>query len=333
MRPAAQTRHSPADVRSYEAGVSLDAAVRPLVAVLMAVRNGERYLSRQLDSLARQESVRIDLWISDDGSQDASVDVIRRAADSWQLGRVRLFEGPQRGFAENFRSLLVRAEVEADFYAFCDQDDVWDDDKLAHAVVWLKTQGPERPALYCSRTRIISVDGEAIGLSPLFSRAPSFRNALVQSIAGGNTMVMNRAAREILMEASRRTGFVSHDWWCYLMVSGTGGTVYYCPDPRIGYRQHDDNLVGQNNTWRARVSRFGFLLRGRFRDWNDANLAGLAVCADLLTDDARRVLAFFEDTRKKRFPGRLLSLWRSGVYRQTAIGELGLYVACAVGRL
>lgn len=303
------------------------------VAVLMAVRDGQSFLAQQLASLARQVSVRVDLWISDDGSRDASPDIVRRAADTWTLGRVHLLDGPRQGFAENFRSLMTRAEIEADCYAFCDQDDVWDEDKLAHAVDWLATQSPDRPALYCSRTRIISCDGKTIDYSPLFSRAPSFRNAVVQSIAGGNTMVMNRAARNLVMEASWRTGFVSHDWWCYLMVSGAGGTVHYCPDPRIGYRQHEDNLVGQNNTWRARMSRLHHLVRGRFQDWNDKNTAGLELCADLLTVDARRVLAHFSDSRRRKLPGRVISLWRSGAYRQTAIGELGLYVACVIGRL
>jgi len=316
-----------------EAGDAEASASRRFVAVLMAVRDGERYLAQQLSSLACQRSVRIDLWISDDGSSDASVKIIREVAQTWTPGRVQLVDGPRSGFAENFRSLIVRADIEADFYAFCDQDDVWSDDKLAHAVEWLETQPPGHPALYCSRTRIISAEGETVAHSPLFRRAPSFRNALVQSIAGGNTMVMNRAAHAIVMEASRRSGFVSHDWWCYLIVSGAGGTVHYCPDSRIGYRQHEDNLVGQNNTWGARMSRLGFLIRGRFKDWNDANLAGLAACADLLTDDARQVLASFSESRSRKFPGRLRSLWRSGVYRQTVIGQFGLYVACAIGRL
>lgn len=146
-------------------------------------------------------------------------------------------------------------------------------------------------------------------------------------------MVMNRAARKLLIEASRRTDFVSHDWWCYLIVSGAGGSVHYCPYPRIGYRQHDNNLVGQNNTWRARMTRLRHLVRGRFQEWNEKHITGLELCADLLTVDARHVLVHFCDSRRRKLPGRLISLWRSGAYRQTAIGELGLYVACVIGRL
>lgn len=333
MSPAATKRNGPAKVWSSKAGAATEAVLKPRVAVLMAVRNGERFLSQQLDSLARQKSVYVDLWISDDGSSDSSVDLIRRVAASWTLGRVELVDGPRRGFAENFRSLIVRPEIEADFCAFCDQDDIWDEDKLAHAIEWLKTQSVERPALYCSRTRIIAANGAIVGQSPRFPRPPGFRNAIVQSIAGGNTMVMNRAARDLVAEASRRTDFVSHDWWCYMIVSGAGGNVYYCAQPRVGYRQHGGNLVGENNTWRARMSRLGFLMQGRFKQWNDRNLSGLAACSDLLTDDARRTLELFMRSRKGRLSARLLSLWRSGAYRQTILGEWGLYLACIVGRL
>ncbi|MBE0705174.1 MAG: glycosyltransferase family 2 protein [Afipia sp.] len=316
-----------------EVRAATDTVFKPQVAVLMAVRNGERFLSQQLDSLAGQESVGVDLWISDDGSSDASIDLIRRCADSGTLGRVELVDGPRRGFAENFRSLIVRAEIKADFYAFCDQDDVWDEDKLAHAIEWLKTQPAGKPALYCSRTRIIAPSGKVIGQSPRFPRPPGFRNAIVQSIAGGNTMVMNRAARDLVAEASRRTDFVSHDWWCYMIVSGAGGNVHYCSQPRVGYRQHDGNLVGENNTWRARMSRLGFLMRGRFKEWNDRNISGLAACSDLLSDDARLTLDLFMRSREGRLSARLLSLWRSGVYRQTILGGWGLYLACIVRRL
>lgn len=303
------------------------------VAILMAVRNGARFLGAQLDSIARQSVPRIDLWISDDGSNDTTRDIIAETARHWDKGTLTLFDGPQRGFAENFRSLLVRDEIDADFYAFSDQDDSWDEDKLAHALVWLERQANDRPALYCSRTRIMTEDGVAAGLSPLFAQPPSFRNALVQSIAGANTMVMNRAARDLVATASRRSGFVSHDWWCYLLVAGAGGVVHYSAEPRIGYRQHGANLVGESDTWRARLSRMCFLFKGRFKEWNDLNLAGLRINADLLTEDARQTIATFERSRHGSLPTRLAALHRAGVYRQTRLGAIGLVVACAARRL
>jgi len=303
------------------------------VAILMAVCNGERFLDPQIETLARQQVGRLDLWISDDGSRDGTRAIVTRVRDEWKRGSVTLLDGPRAGFAENFRALLVNEDIDADYFAFCDQDDLWDDDKLASAVAWLATQPEDHPALYCSRTQLISADGAPVGISPLFSKPPSFRNALVQSIAGGNTMVMNRAARQRILAASRRTPFVSHDWWCYQIVSGVGGTVHYSPESRIGYRQHENNLVGENNSWRARIFRVKFLAEGLLQEWNDANLAALRSCEDMLTPQARSEMKQFALARQGGILRRLAALHRSGVYRQTAMGQVALYGACAIGKL
>jgi glycosyltransferase involved in cell wall biosynthesis len=315
-----------------EHGVAFDSE-RKRVAILLAVYNGEMFLERQLETLARQSISAIDLWISDDGSGDSTQEIVRRVAKTWVKGKVRLIEGPGLGFAENFRSLLANPEVQADYVAFCDQDDVWDDDKLADALTWLTTQPDDVPALFCSRTRIIAIDGKPAGFSPLFRKEPSFQNALVQSIAGGNTMVMNRAARTVLLDASRRAEFVSHDWWCYLIVTGVGGKVHYSPDTKIGYRQHPGNLVGENNSWRARITRFDNLMRGRFSRWNDQNLAGLVACADLLTPEARETVRLFINARSRALPARIFALLRSGVCRQTVLSSVLLYLACALKKI
>jgi glycosyltransferase involved in cell wall biosynthesis len=297
----------------------------------MAVFNGAAFLQAQLDTVAAQTLRHIDVWASNDGSTDGSDLVLLRAASGWAKGRFEIAEGPRAGFAENFRSLLSNASVDADYVAFCDQDDLWDADKLAVATEWLSTQAG--PALYCSRTRTIAVDGRDTGMSPLFAKPPSFRNAIVQSIAGANTMVMNRQAFDIVREASRRSSFVSHDWWCYLIVSGCGGTVHYDPAPRLGYRQHPGNLVGENNSWRARMSRLAHLMRGRFVGWNEHNLAGLRACEDLLSAETRETLGLFARVRTAPLRSRVLALWRSGLYRQTRLGQCGLYWACVFRKL
>ncbi len=302
------------------------------VAVLLGVFNGGAYLREQIDSLGRQTHPRIDIWASDDGSTDNSPTILRESAGAWRKGSFEVLRGPGSGFAENFRSLLIDPSIQADYFAFCDQDDIWNDDKLAAAIAWLATQA-DRPALYCSRTQLIDDEGRHIGLSPRFARKPSFRNALVQSIAGGNTMVMNRAARELVAQASRRTSFISHDWWCYLVVSGAGGAVHHSPHPRILYRQHCANLVGANNSVRARFARYAFMIEGGFAEWTTRNIAALSACRDQLTDDALAVIDHVESSRGKSLPGRLGLLYRSGVYRQTMGGTLGLYLASALGKL
>ncbi|WP_245441975.1 glycosyltransferase family 2 protein [Mesorhizobium hawassense] len=297
------------------------------MAVLLGTKDGAAFINQQLESLAAQSWPRVDLWVSDDGSTDGTASIIEAWRTRWAKGRVTLVDGPRQGFAANFRSMIIDPRVQADYYAFCDQDDVWERDRLESAIRWMGTQDPETPLLFCSRTATISETGQAAGHSPLFPRPPSFRNALVQSIAGGNTMLLNRKARDLLAKASARTEFVSHDWWAYLIVAAGGGTIRYEPRPLVRYRQHGANLVGANVSWRARFIRIGRLRKGQFATWTDSNLSGLVVNRDLLTSDAEHCLEMFIEARNSAVFKRFRLLRKSGVYRQTVLGTLGLYLA------
>jgi glycosyltransferase involved in cell wall biosynthesis len=301
------------------------------VAILLATRKGAAFLDDQLRSLAAQTHPSIDIWASDDGSTDGTVAILSDWHGRWNKGSFSISEGPRSGFAENFRTLISTEAADADFFAYCDQDDLWEAGKLATALAWMRTQDGSLPLLFCSRTLTISESGTVIGMSPLFSRPPSFRNALVQSLAGGNTMVLNRAARDLVAKASRRARFVSHDWWAYQLVTGAGGIVRYSPEPLVRYRQHAENLVGANNSWRARLARLRLLLGGQFAEWTEVNLAGLESNRDLLTPDAIAVMELFNRARKGNLPTSMASLLRSGVYRQTLKGTLALWAALAFG--
>jgi glycosyltransferase involved in cell wall biosynthesis len=138
------------------------------------------------------------MWVSDDGSTDATAATVEAWRSRWNKGSLTLVEGPGKGFAANFRSMIIDPRIDADYYAFCDQDDVWERDRLESAIRWMQGEDMEAPLLFCSRTATISEAGDPAGHSPLFRRPPSFRNALVQSIAGGNTMFFNREARDLL---------------------------------------------------------------------------------------------------------------------------------------
>ncbi|MEM7489779.1 MAG: glycosyltransferase family 2 protein [Pseudomonadota bacterium] len=303
----------------------------PRTVVLLATYNGADFLDEQIESIAAQTVPAIDVLASDDGSTDGTRERLETWAARWSKGRFRVLEGPRAGFAENFRALLLAAPDDAAHYAFADQDDIWHPDKLEVATG--RISGRAAPCLYGGRTELVDIRGARLGHSPIFPNPPSFSNALVQSIAGGNTMVWNRPAQDLLARASARTGFVTHDWWAYILITAAGGEVIYDPEPRIAYRQHTGNLVGSNRGWRAQRLRLRGLIRGRFRSWCDANLAGLAACSDMIEPAAAETLAHFAAARRTPLPARLVHLMRSGVYRQTVSGHLGLYLACLIGRI
>ena len=240
---------------------------------------------------------------------------------------VGIRSGPRQGFVQNFLSLACHPSITCDYFAYSDQDDISEPDKLSRAVEWLQTLRSDLPAMYCSRTRLIDEDGRACGLSPLFRREPNFRNALVQSIAGGNTMVFNQAARQLLANCGSDVGVPLHDWWTYLVITAAGGEVHYDPRPSIQHRDHSQNVVGSNIGWRNRVRRLQMLAAGDFERLTDLNVGALAPFRPRMTPENRALFDLFCASRKRGFFGRQISFLKTGVYRQTLPGNLGLVFA------
>lgn len=299
------------------------------VAVLLCTYNGQAYLERQLQTIAEQDFTNIDMYVSDDGSTDATLSILEKAKLNWSKGRFEVFAGPQKGFAENFMSLVLNPSIQADFYAYSDQDDCWFPDKVSHAVNNIESQ--QIAALYCSRTQLVDEQESPLGFSPLFTKSPSFNNALVQSIGGGNTMLFNQAARNLLLQANI-SAVPSHDWWTYMLISGCGGLVKYDPVPRIAYRQHSSNIIGSNLGSRALLRRCVMVLNGNFREWSKCHSVFLEKVKYLLSDDAQDALLYFQGMRSASLFRRVYSLFKSGVYRQTVRGTFSLLVAVILGK-
>ena len=298
----------------------------PTVAILMCTYNGQDFLEQQLQSFATQTHSNWKVVVSDDGSDDDTLPIVQRYQASWGQDKVTVRSGPQKGFAANFLSLVCRADIEADYFAYSDQDDVWEPAKLTTALNWLKSVPSDVPALYCSRTRLVDAQNKGIGLSQLFSKPPCFANALMQNIAGGNTMVFNAAARALLREAGQHVQVVAHDWWTYLVITGCNGRVMYDPNPTVLYRQHETNLVGVNGSMKARLMSVRLLLAGKLIDWNDRNIDALLNLQHRLTPENREIAELFTSARQRLLLPRLVGLKRSGVYRQTFFGNLGLLI-------
>ena len=307
--------------------------ILPKVAVLMCTLRGQHFLSAQLNSIAAQNLASWHLWVSDDGSSDRTRAILEEYRAAWGKDRISIHDGPQEGFVANFLSLTCKADVEANYYAYADQDDVWESDKLQRAVRWLDTIPRDIPALYCSRTRLVDAHEHEIGLSPLFPKSPGFANALVQNIGGGNTMVFNHAARMLLCEAGHDVNVVAHDWWAYMVITGCGGQVFYDANPSVLYRQHQNNQIGSGATLSDRLARMGKLLQGRFREWNDINTSALQSIRHRLTPQNRRILDNFCAARNSWLLPRLVGLQRSRVYRQTVFGNMSLIAAAVLKKL
>ena len=307
---------------------------RPRVAVVLGYYGGSKYLQRQVESILAQENIDVRVFIFDDASPTPlNKDDLHLKGDG--VDRVHVSRRTQNlGFQENFLRGLQDVTGDYDFYAFSDQDDVWHLDKLSRAVVKIRQTAKISPVLYGARTEAHDETlTSLLGVSPLFKIAPNFGNAIVQSIMGGNTMVMNRACRALIAQASYETIPVSHDWWCYQLVSGAAGTVLYDDWPCLKYRIHGNNLVGSNLGWIARLSRIRRLLLGEFYDWNSQNIAALEQNLELLTPENQMCLIKFNQARDGKLFTRVLIPFRLKISRQTILGQLGLLLGLTLRRV
>lgn len=312
--------------------VELDAG-RLRIAILMCTYNGAVFLREQLDSFGKQSYTNWTLYVSDDASTDETRSILSDYQHRWGKDRVIIFNGPCKGFAENFMSLIKRPEVKGDYFAFSDQDDIWFCDKLERALASLQRATFHEPALYCSRTRLVNSVGTVIGMSPMFLKPPSFQNALVQSLAGANTMLINQAARNLLLQVPENAPLVAHDWLAYLLVTGCGGRVIYDTEPCLDYRQHGGNLIGANASVLDRLKRLREMLSGRFFEWTDANLKVLNGMSSYLSVKNRDVLVCLTAARSSSLFKRVNAYRKAGLYRQTLQGNLSLYLAVCIRKI
>jgi hypothetical protein len=158
--------------------------------------------------------------------------------------------------------LLDAAPDDADVVMFSDQDDVWLPDKVRRAIDHLTPFG-NRPTLYFSRLRLVDENLRPLGESQRWRRWPSFRSALVQNMAAGCTMAINRAGLPLARQYGNLSCVHFHDWWLYLVFCGVGQLA---PDvnPTILYRQHQGNFLGTRAGLGRQLGRLRFL---RKADW------------------------------------------------------------------
>lgn len=189
----------------------------------------------------------MELLIRDDGSDDATRDILLQAqADD---PRIAVIWGEHLGPAGSFLELVRNSDATAEFFAFSDQDDVWDPRKLQAATEQLRQLPEAVPRLFCSGLEVVDERLAHVGYFPAPKRI-GVQNALVQNVFPGCSMVFNKPAMDLARKALPRV-CAMHDWWMYLLVC-CFGTISYDPTPLLKYRQHRGNVVGFDVDWVAR---------------------------------------------------------------------------------
>ena len=286
------------------------------VAILLSTRNGAAFLDAQLDSLLAQSHAEWQIFWRDDGSSDATPDLMRRFASGAGAGRVvDLNDNAGRlGITSSFLALLRRAP-RGRVVAFADQDDVWLPEKLARGVAALGRVAAGRAGLYCARQVLVAADLSPIRESPRVRGDVGFPHAMTQNIATGCTVMLNPDAADLVAEAYAPADTL-HDWWAYVLVSACGGEVLADQTPMVLYRQHERNAVGVPlspvlRSWAA-LRRGPHVFMRTFR----AHMGALEAQAHLLSPAAREALGLITAGLHDGWQKRLRALGHPGLRRQ-----------------
>lgn len=312
--------------------------LEPVVQILMATYNGERFLSEQIESLLAQSYCNWRLLIRDDASTDSTPSILRHYAES-EPRRITVIYGENNlGAKANFAKLLDLAD--SPYVMFCDGDDVWLPEKITKTMavmLSLEKEGAlDVPVLVHTDLRV--VDGKLEELGRSFweyqnsrPRAGGVLNRLlIQNCVTGCTTMLNRA----LVEAARPVPeeAIMHDWWIALVASSFGH-IGIINDQTLLYRQHGGNDTGakQRNLKHyirmalktLDVSRRNYLLQTVTRAQRQAN-AFLNRFGPLLSERQRDLIEAFVCLSCKGFVTRRATLIKHKIFKSSPISTLGL---------
>ncbi|SYX86444.1 glycosyltransferase family 2 protein [Paenibacillus alvei] len=215
------------------------------VQILLSTYNGEKFLAEQLDSLLQQTYSKLLIAIRDDGSTDQTKNIIQEYTKKYP-DKIKFYCEKNTGVIPSFFKLLSDYILEeADYVCFCDQDDVWMPEKLERAIKSLERSSKDIPMMYVTSTQMVTEALEPLNVwPPVPRRQPTFYNALIENIAVGATIMMNRSAvHKLQSHMPNLEKIVMHDWWTYLVISAFGNVIYD-EVPSIYYRQHQSNVIG-----------------------------------------------------------------------------------------
>lgn len=307
---------------------------------MLSTYNGERYLTELLDSLMTQSGISLDLLIRDDHSTDSTMDILRRYQKKYS--NIVVYQGENLGVQKSFFDLIKYAHSHNlfyNYYAFCDQDDVWKPNKLHRAITQMELMNEmkeEIPLLYCSITQMVNEQLSPISKWPPIPAKPlTLHHALVENIAVGCTCVINKPSFVYLIENYPKeiSNIIMHDWWIYLCISAIG-RVCFDTEPTILYRQHNMNILGggpHSLHMRLILKIYRFIKKKNYYIRRKQAYEFYRCCYLSLDEDQKTTIRKFIQVLEYNFFRRLIFVIHFPFYRQSFFSSLVLRLTYIAG--
>lgn len=210
-----------------------------MISVCMATYNGELYIEEQINSILVQLLNTDELIISDDGSIDRTIEIIKSFNDD----RIKLLINNSKCYTKNFENALSKAK--GDYIFLSDQDDVWLPNKVKVTLEYLKNYdfvvndatvvNEKLKILYKSRNK-------------KFKIRKGFLNNFIKSYYLGCCMAFNKKVLEAALPFPKNNSLCLHDTWISLLSEKYFRT-YIIEEPLIYYRRHDNNVSNGAEKW------------------------------------------------------------------------------------
>lgn len=213
--------------------------------VLLATFNGERHLREQLDSILAQQEADFHITARDDGSTDGTTEILREYERNNPERLTIMRDEVKRGYPDCFWYLL-REAPDADFYAFCDQDDKWSPHKLTSCEKLCEGTDLSKPVLYFHDYEVgdenLNVYGKHV-FGELKYRKEEPYSSIFYVYIQGFSIIVNAALRErVLKDKLPEKYYIAHDKWLF-WCGALAGTMVYDPGLHAIYRRHGGSFT------------------------------------------------------------------------------------------
>ena len=302
-------------------------------AVLLTAFNGSVHLPGLLESLRTQSDPDFVVIMQDDGSTDDTPAILKDIAAQDNRFVFGSEQGKHLGAASNFLSLVRQAD--ADCCLLCDQDDIWETEKIAVLKQALqdleKEYGSSTPLLVHSDCSLIDEAGKKIGDSFFHHQgwdpgAVTLSRLLVQNNVTGCTLIMNRPLRDLIAAHAVAKDLFMHDWFIAL-TAASFGRIAFVDQPLTRYRQHEGNVIGASS--QSLVARGLAALRNRedakrriLLTYTHTKVFRKIYGKELPADALNTVEAYLSTQRMRKLP-RVLAVRRMGCVMQSPVTRLG----------
>lgn len=201
----------------------------------MASYNGGLFIEQQVKSIVCQMQSKDELIISDDGSTDGTINIIKSFSDD----RIKLLKGPQKGVIKNFEFAIQHACGE--IIVLSDQDDIWIKNRLQHIRNYFSIA--DNMAVYHSRFTNVDAEGNVTSLLSTTLNTGIIKNIIKNQYIGA-MMAFSAPLKEYILPFP--DSIAMHDQWIGLINEVLHGSIKVSDEIEVLYRRHNQNLTGKN---------------------------------------------------------------------------------------